>query len=123
MPVLFRRVLPLLTAIQLVCGVLILVRGFPYFGSAPVRRAPLWELPVTAFHLPAITTLSLTGHCCGLGRGMVIGPRIRAGHIRLTAGGASILFMTNWLAWISLALIVWGTWRRWRRAPASHDRP
>lgn len=119
MRVLIRRVLPALAAVQLLTGALIFLRGFPYYGSLPVRAAPLWELPVAIFHLPAITLLSLSGHCCGLGRGMVIGPRIRAGHIRMTAEGGAVLFATNWLAWVILSLLAWGAWRRWSQAPAA----
>lgn len=120
---LWRRAIPALTILQLVTGGLIAARGFPYFGSAPVSPAPLWEAPVAAFHLPGIGFLSLTGHCCGLGRGMVIGPRIRGGHIRLRAGGLLILATTNWVAWLLLSLLGWWGWRRRRgtgKEPA-HD--
>ncbi len=112
---LLRQVIAALTIIQLVTGGLIAIRGFPYFGSAPVRPAPLWELPVALYHLPGIGALSLTGHCCGLGRNMVIGPRIRGGHIRLSAGGGFILVATNLLAWLLLWLVGWWGWRRWHR--------
>lgn len=118
-----RRVLATLTALQLAAGGLIAARGFPYFGSAPVRPAPLWELPVAIFHLPGIGILSVTGHCCGLGRNMVIGPRIRAGHIRLSAAGGVTLMATNLLAWLLLSLLGWWGWRHRRgtRREATHD--
>ncbi len=114
--VLLRRVLPALTIIQLVTGGLIAARGFPYYGSAPVFPAPLWESPVAVFHLPGIAVLSLTGHCCGLGRGMVIGPRIRGGHIRMSEEGILALAASNWLAWLALSGLAW--WIRRRRRPA-----
>lgn len=111
-PTRWRRVLAALTILQLLTGGLIAARGFPYFGSAPVSPAPLWEVPVAAFHLPGIGILSLTGHCCGLGRGMVIGPRIRGGHIRLGARGGLVLMSTNWFAWLLLSQAAGWAWRR-----------
>jgi len=124
MRIVLRRVIPVLTAVQLATGGMIALRGFPYYGSVPVVPAPLWELPVAVFHLPGIAALALTGHCCGLGRGMVIGPRIRGGHIRLDAGGGLVLVTVNWLAWLLLVLVGRRAWRRWKqaRAVAANDR-
>jgi hypothetical protein len=91
--------------------VLLAFRGFPYFGAGQVANASLWELPVAAFHLPAIALLSATGHCCGLNSGLVLGPRVVAGHIRMTGEGLLLLAVVNWMAWSLVLAAGWGGWR------------
>jgi hypothetical protein len=119
------RVLIILTAVQLATGAGLYLRGFPYFGSSLVSNAALWEAPVALFHLPAIATLYLSGRCCGLRNGSILGPRIVGGHIRLSPAAAALLATTNWIVWLVLALIGTSLWlhRRSRRPPAPPSPP
>jgi hypothetical protein len=107
--------------IQAVVAGGVYLRGFPYYGSQLVSNAPLWEAPVALFHLPGILVLSLAGLCCGFGHGLVLGPRIAAGHVPVTVPGVLILAATNWLVWIVMLVIVTGFWRLGgrRRRPAA----
>lgn len=104
-----------LTLIQTVIAGGVYLRGFPYFGSQLVSNAPLWEAPVALFHLPGILVLSLAGLCCGFGHGLVLGPRIVAGHIPVTVPGVLILAAANWLVWSAMLVVVTGLWRLWSR--------
>lgn len=92
-----------------------------------MANAAPWELPVAAFHLPAILLLTATGHCCGLHNGLVLGPRVLGGHIRMSGEGLLILTAVNWVAWILVLAAGWGGWRlrpRRNRGEASPlDRP
>ncbi len=101
---------------QLVAALLLGWRGFPYFGSSLVSQAPLWELPVAAAHLPGLAVLTATGQCCGFRNGRVLGPRVVAGHIRMSASGLAVLGLANWGAWLALGAIGALAWRR-RAAP------
>jgi hypothetical protein len=116
------RVLGTLTALQLLTGAELFVRGFPYFGSSLVNNAAFWEAPIALFHAPAIAMLYLTGQCCGFRNGAVLGPRIAGGHIRLTPSGLAVLSLTNFAVWLMLGAI--GTVLRLRhRSPGRSDTP
>ncbi len=103
---------------ELLSVLLFTLRGFPYFGSDLVSNAPLWEVPVAILHLPAILVLTLTGYCCGFHNGLVLGPRIVGGHIRMSPEGILILTLTNAGLLLLLVALGWGVWRV-RRAPAA----
>ncbi len=102
---------------ELLSVLLFVFRGFPYVGSDLVSNAPLWEVPVAILHLPAILVLTLTGYCCGFHNGLVLGPRIVGGHIRMSPEGILILTLTNVALLLLLVALGWGVWRV-RRAPA-----
>jgi hypothetical protein len=109
----------LLTIEVLLAGV-IFSRGFPYYGSSLIDGAPLWELPVAAFHLPAIQTLTGLGLCCGLSNGLVLRSRVVGGHIPMRVTGTLILAATNWICWTAIALLAHWIWvlTRARRSSA-----
>lgn len=110
--------------VQLVASALVGWRGFPYYGNDLVSTAPAWELPVAAVHLPGIALLTATGQCCGFRNGSVLGPRVRAGHIRVGAIGQLKLAGANlvaWLALIGMGLALLGRSRR--PAPARPTPP
>ncbi len=111
-----------LTAAQLLATVVLGWRGFPYFGSSLVSQAPLWELPLAAAHLPGIAVLTATGQCCGFRNGRVLGPRVVAGHIRLSPEGLALLGLANWGAWLALGAAGTLVLRR-RGAAAATDAP
>jgi hypothetical protein len=102
--------LPALTVLRLLLGAIVYHRGFPYFGSGLVANAALWEAPVAGFHWPGVTVLTLSGHCCGMGRGLILGPSIKGGHVPVTAMGVLILVATNWLVWLVLATLGSAAW-------------
>ena len=110
-----------LTVAQLLAALLLGWRGFPYFGSSLVTQAAPWELPLAAAHLPGIAVLTVTGQCCGFRNGRVLGPRVVAGHIRMSAGGVTWLALANWAAWLALGSAAGLVWRR--RAPAARSIP
>ncbi|MBK6424539.1 MAG: hypothetical protein IPJ95_10445 [Gemmatimonadetes bacterium] len=95
------------------------LRGFPYYGSSLVSNAPAWELPLAAAHLPGIALLTATGQCCGFRNGRVLGPRIVAGHIRLSAAGLALLALANWGAWLAIGAAGALALRRRAAAPAA----
>jgi len=105
------RLLATITALQLTLALLLGARGFPFFGSGRVSTAAGWELPVALLHLPGIGLLTATGYCCGLHNGLVLGPRVVAGHIRLSTPGLVILASVNWLGWLALLALGWAAWR------------
>ena len=105
-----RRILGL-TLIQAALALVVYLRGFPYFGTHLVSNAPLWEAPVSLFHLPGILALSIAGLCCGFGHGLVLGPRVVAGHVPVSVPGTLILAATNWLVWTAMLVIVVRLWR------------
>jgi hypothetical protein len=104
------QLIAVLLALQVLLGSLILSRGFPYFGSSLVDGAAIWELPVAAYHLPAIQTLTAMGFCCGISHGMVLSHKVVGGHIPMRVTGAFILAATNWLCWTAIALIAQMLW-------------
>lgn len=113
----FVQAIALLLALQLLLGGVLLLRGFPYFGSRLVSAAAWWELPLALYHLPAIQTLSAAGLCCGLSNGLVLRSRVVGGHIPMELPGTLILALTNWACWSLLTLLglaFW--WYRQRRA-------
>jgi hypothetical protein len=110
-----RRSLLLVLALQLLGAVSLALRGFPYFGSDLVSNAPVWELPVALFHLPGVLALSVTGLCCGFHNGLVLGPKIVGGHIRMSGTGILILAGTNLCLLLALVGAGWGGWRVRRR--------
>jgi len=110
MPPRFRGALLAVVGLQLLCCPLLAVRGFPYFGSDLVSNAPLWEAPVALFHLPGIVALSITGYCCGFHNGLVLGPRVTGGHIRMNSEGILILTLTNAAVLLVLLGLGWGVW-------------
>ena len=111
----------ILLGMELLAAVLFLVRGFPYFGSGLVPNAPYWELPLALVHLPAIELLSAAGLCCGFRNGLVLTHVIRGGHIPMTLTGTSILVGSNWICWLTIALL--GTWVWTRRRRRSRPPP
>jgi hypothetical protein len=114
-----------LGAVQAGLGTAVLLRGFPYFGTHLVSNAPLWEAPVALFHLPGVAALSLAGLCCGFRNGLVLGPKIVAGHIPVTLPGAAILVGANLLVWASLVALACTAWqvRSRRRAAQAGSLP
>lgn len=111
-----RRSALLVAALQLLGAASLALRGFPYVGSDLVSNAPLWELPIALFHLPGILALTVTGLCCGFRNGLVLGPKIVGGHIRMSATGVALLTTTN-LALILLLLALGGGVAKLRRRP------
>lgn len=108
-----------LLAIQVLLAGLVFSRGFPYFGSRLIDGAAIWELPVAAYHVPAIQTLTAMGLCCGFSKGAVLTYRVVGGHIPMQATGTFILAVTNLLCWSALALVGYGVWAATRgRRPA-----
>jgi thiosulfate reductase cytochrome b subunit len=114
------QLIAILLALQVVQTGLFVSRGFPYFGSSLIDGAAIWELPVAAYHLPAIQTLTAMGFCCGFSNGLVLGRKVIGGHIPMHLTGAFILSFTNWLCWTLIALVAQATWiaTRGRRAGA-----
>lgn len=104
------QLIAVLLAIQVLLGGLVFSRGFPYYGSKLIDGATIWELPVAAYHLPAIQTLTALGFCCGFSNGLVLGRRVVGGHIPMQPTGAVILGFTNWVCWTLIALIAQGVW-------------
>ena len=111
-----RLLLPIVTVLQLAGSALLASRGFPYFGTGRVPNAAPWETAIVGFHLPGLGLLWAGGFCCGLRNGLVIGPRVVGGHIRMTPAGGRILASVNWLGWI--VLLGLSQLRRPRRHPA-----
>lgn len=115
------QAIALLFALQLLLGGVLLLRGFPYFGSRLVDAAAWWELPLALFHLPAIEALSAAGLCCGLGNGMVLRSQVIGGHIPMQLPGTLILALTNWACWSAITLLLGLLWwfRQRRSAPSA----
>jgi hypothetical protein len=105
-------VLVFLLAFEGLLAGLMLVRGFPYFGSGLVPNAPFWEAPIALFHWPAIQVLSLFGLCCGFHNGLVLTHVVRGGHVPMEVSGAALLASANWLCWAIVAVLGWLAWRR-----------
>lgn len=103
-----------LLGLQLLLAALVFARGFPYFGSSLIASAPLWELPVAAFHLPGIEALRAAGLCCGFRNGLVLGHTVVGGHLPMRLVGTALLAGANWLCWTAVLLA--GMWARtlWR---------
>jgi thiosulfate reductase cytochrome b subunit len=119
------QLIAILLAIQVLLGGFLVSRGFPYFGSRLIDGAALWELPVAAYHLPAVQTLTAMGFCCGFSNGLVLGRRVIGGHIPMHLTGAFILSATNWMCWTAIALVAQGAWvvsRRRRGIPATVEK-
>jgi hypothetical protein len=112
-----------LLGFQTALAAVLLARGFPYFGSNLVAGAPLWELPVAAFHLPGIEALSAVGLCCGFANGLVLTHSVIGGHIPMRLPGAALLAATNWACWMMILLT--GHWARaaWRARPRRSTDP
>lgn len=109
----------LLLSLQFGLVVLLLLRGFPYFGSRLVDGAPWWELPVAIYHFPGIQILSAIGLCCGFGNGMVLPSRVVGGHIPMHLSGTLLLALINWFCWSGATLACyWLWWVRRTRATA-----
>ncbi len=117
------HLLPALTAIQLLLGVVLSVRGFPYYGSSLVSNAPLWESPVALAHLPGVALLAAAGLCCGFRNGLVLGPKVSAGHIRMDLAGVLILAITNWAVWLLVLTAGMGGWHLQSRRGAGGGAP
>jgi len=111
----FVRITAILLSVEVVLAALVLVRGFPYFGSSLISSASLWELPVAAFHLPGIQALSAVGLCCGFTNGLVLKHTIVGGHIPMRIAGTTILASVNWLCWAVIALLGQLAWSARRR--------
>jgi hypothetical protein len=108
------RVVVILLVWQLLASAITIGRGFPYYGSSLVDNAPVWELPIAAWHLPAIELLSASGYCCGLTNQLIFESRVRGGHVALKPFGAIVLAASSWAFWSVLALIALVIWRRRR---------
>jgi hypothetical protein len=119
----FMYLAALLLSVQLALAALVFARGFPYFGSSLIASAPLWELPVAAFHLPGIEALSAVGLCCGFTNGLVLKHTIVGGHIPMRVIGTTILASTNWLCWMVIALLGQGALSAWRARATRPHRP
>ena len=113
----------ILLAIQVLLAGVVFTRGFPYYGSSLIDSASLWELPVAAFHLPAIQALTSAGLCCGLSKGLVLRSRVVGGHIPMRVTGTLILAATNWICWTAIALLGHWAWAlaRARRSPVPDE--
>lgn len=112
-------VLMALLGLQSVLAVVVYVRGFPFFGSGLVPNAPLWEVAVALFHLPAIEALSAVGLCCGFRNGLVLTHVVRGGHVPMDLIGTTFLAVTNLVCWSAVVSLGWYAWRlrRDRTAP------
>lgn len=110
---------------QLLAGVTIYLRGFPYYGTGLVPNAPWWEVPLALLHLPAIEVLTLFGFCCGLRGSDVLTHVVRGGHIPMQGVGTVVLVTVNWVCWSLVgALAYLGlTWRRRRTPPPAPEAP
>ena len=108
------RLLVALTVWQLLASVITLVRGFPYYGTSLVSNAPMWELPIALWHLPAIELLSLSGYCCGISNKLIFESRVLGGHVPLRPTGAIILGFSSLLFWSGVMLPGMMLWRRRR---------
>jgi hypothetical protein len=108
------RLVSMLLVVQLLFSRVTLVRGFPYFGTSLVDNAPVWELPIAVWHLPAIQLLSVSGYCCGLRNQLVFEPRVRNGHVPMKPLGAVILAGSSIVWWGSIGLAAFAIWNRRR---------
>jgi hypothetical protein len=109
-----KRLLTILLVVQLLFSGITIVRGFPYFGTSLVDNAPVWELPIAVWHLPAIQLLSVSGYCCGLRNQLVFEARVRGGHVRVRPFGAVVLATSSLAWWASVGLVVLAIWSRRR---------
>jgi hypothetical protein len=110
------RIVTVLVVWQLLASAITIGRGFPYYGSSLVDNAPVWELPIAVWHLPAIELLSAAGYCCGLRNQVIFEARVRGGHVALRPFGALVLAASSWAFWSVLAVIGLALWRRRRPA-------
>ncbi len=110
----YSRLLLALLAWQLFASTTTMVRGFPYYGTSLVSNAPVWELPIALWHLPAIELLSVSGYCCGLKNQLVFESRVRGGHVPMKPVGAMILGASSLAFWSVIALVGVRLWRRKR---------
>jgi hypothetical protein len=119
----FAQLAAALLGFQIALAILLLARGFPYFGSSLVASAPLWELPVAGFHLPGIEALSAVGLCCGFANGLVLKHSVIGGHIPMRLTGTALLAAANWACW-TVMLLTWH-WARaaWRSRPSRSTDP
>ena len=124
---LLARLLLGLLAWQLLASGVTAVRGFPYYGTTLVRNAPLWELPIALWHLPAVEVLSLSGYCCGLRNTLIFESRVLGGHVPLKPRGSVILAVSSLVFWYGVVLVGVTLWRRRRPVEevvvAMDDRP
>lgn len=107
-----KRLLTILLVVQLLFSGVTQVRGFPYFGTSLVDNAPVWELPIAVWHLPAIQLLSVSGYCCGLRNQLVFEARVRGGHVPMKPFGAVILAASSLAWWASISLVAFSLWKR-----------
>ena len=115
-------VLMVLLGLQSLLAVVVYFRGFPFFGSGLVPNAPLWEVAVALFHVPAIEALSAVGLCCGFRNGLVLTHVVRGGHVPMDIGGTTLLAAANWCCWATAISLGWFGWRR-RRDKAAPPQP
>lgn len=108
------RLLGFLLAVQLLFSGITLVRGFPYYGTSLVDNAPVWELPIAVWHLPAIQLLSVSGYCCGLRNQLVFEARVRGGHVRMKPLGAVLLAGSSIVWWGSIGMAALAIYSRRR---------
>lgn len=118
----FATVLMALFILEIMLAIVVYFRGFPYFGSGLVPNAPLWEVAVAVFHLPAIEALSAVGLCCGFRKGLVLTHVVRGGHVPMDVFGTAILAAINWVCWSLAVSLGWLVWRR-RRHKAVPPQP
>jgi hypothetical protein len=101
---LITRILLMASAIELLLGIVLVRRGFPYVGplggGAFVTGGVIywWERAIAAIHAPGIALLSSLGMCCGYSGGP-IGDEYIGGHTPISASGAVVLGIANVLAW------------------------
>lgn len=118
-----RGMVALTATAQILLALLLLQRGFPYYGSARVSQGRVWEVPVAVLHLPGIGLLSAAGLCCGMRNGLVLPARMVAGHVPMRPAGVLLLALANWAVWVALLLLGRWAWQRRRVRTASITGP
>ncbi len=116
-------VLLVLLGLQGLLAVVVYIRGFPFFGSSLIPNAPLWEVAVALFHLPAIEALSAVGLCCGFRNGLVLTHVVRGGHVPMDVSGTALLALANWACWATVIGLGWFAWKRRRNNAAPPPPP